>query len=175
MQTVYTIGYEGLEIDVFIFALKSVGVKTLADVRALALSRKKGFSKTALKSRLEQEGISYTHFNSLGDPKPGRDAARAGKFDEFREIYTIHLATSGPQAALQDRKNLVKDAPTCLLCFEREPSYCHRRIISDRLKANEIKVIDLFGKDPACHVSLNSKPTNCNAGKGDAESELQIW
>jgi hypothetical protein len=50
------------------------------------LSRKKGFSKTALRERLEAEGIAYFHFVELGDPKPGRDAARAGRFAEFKKV-----------------------------------------------------------------------------------------
>ena len=61
MSVVYTIGYEGTDIDRFVATLKAVGIKVLADVRAVAVSRKKGFSKTALKARLEDEGIAYTH------------------------------------------------------------------------------------------------------------------
>jgi uncharacterized protein (DUF488 family) len=77
MTTVYTIGYEGTDIDKMLATLKAVGVDVLADVRAVALSRKKGFSKTALRTRLEAEGIAYAHFVELGDPKAGRGAARA--------------------------------------------------------------------------------------------------
>ena len=84
MTTVYTIGYEGTDIDRFIQTLRNVDVKVLADVRAVALSRKEGFSKSALSSRLEMEGISYIHFMELGDPKKGREAARAGKYEKFR-------------------------------------------------------------------------------------------
>ncbi len=51
MSIVYTIGYEGTDIDRFVSTLKAVGVEVVADVRAIALSRKKGFSKTALKQR----------------------------------------------------------------------------------------------------------------------------
>ena len=40
MNLVFTIGYEGTDIERFIETLKIVGVKVLADVRAVALSRK---------------------------------------------------------------------------------------------------------------------------------------
>ena len=75
MSVVYTIGYEGTDIDRFVATLKAVGVRRLADVRALPLSRKKGFSKNKLAERLQTEGIDYLPFRQLGDPKPGRDAA----------------------------------------------------------------------------------------------------
>ncbi len=78
MSVVYTIGYEGTDIDRFVATLKAVGVRRLADVRALALSRKKGFSKRSLAARLKAEGIDHIHLVGLGDPKTGREAARAG-------------------------------------------------------------------------------------------------
>jgi len=53
MGIIYTIGYEQTEIGSFIGTLKEVGIELLADVRAVALSRKKGFSKTALCHHLE--------------------------------------------------------------------------------------------------------------------------
>ena len=59
-------------------ALKDAGVSVLADVRAVALSRKRGFSKTALREALEREDLGYRHFIELGTPKSGRQAARAG-------------------------------------------------------------------------------------------------
>jgi uncharacterized protein (DUF488 family) len=63
MRTVYTVGYEGTDIDKFVAALKTAGVEMFADVRAVALSRKKGFSKTILRARLDAEGIAYTHLS----------------------------------------------------------------------------------------------------------------
>ncbi len=60
MTTVFTIGYEGTDVDQIVAILRAVGVNVLADVRAVAVSRKRGFSKNALRSRLEAEGIAYT-------------------------------------------------------------------------------------------------------------------
>jgi hypothetical protein len=65
MGVVYTIGYEGTDIDRLLATLKAVGVKRLAGVRAVALSRKKGFSKKPLAARLASEGIEYFHFIGL--------------------------------------------------------------------------------------------------------------
>src|ERR1700761_8501516 len=126
MTTVYTIGYEGTDIERFVATLKAVGVHLLADVRALPLSRKKGFSKNQLRERIEQEGMGYVHFGALGDPKDGRKAARAGRYDQFRAIYNSHLAQAEPQATLKELSALVKKQATCLMCFEREPTECHR-------------------------------------------------
>ena len=136
MSKVFTIGYEGTNIEKFIEALKAAGILQLADVRAVALSRKEGFSKKSLSARLAEEGIKYLHFVSLGDPKPGRDAARSGNFDLFRSIYSIHIKTDDAQNSLRNLINAVKATPTCLLCFERNPNECHRMIVA-REVANE--------------------------------------
>jgi hypothetical protein len=55
MTQIYTIGYEGTDIERFVQTLKIVGVEQLVDVRAVALSRKKGFSKNGLRNRLEAD------------------------------------------------------------------------------------------------------------------------
>lgn len=157
MSVVYTIGYEGTDIDRFVATLCAVEIEAVADIRALALSRKKGFSKTALRARIEKEGIAYSHFSALGDPKPGRDAARAGRYDEFEDIYTKYLSGLVPQAALFDLSTQVREVPTCLLCFERDPTYCHRSIVADRLKIFGLEVFDLFGDDPRRYVDNAAK------------------
>jgi uncharacterized protein (DUF488 family) len=77
MSVVYTIGYKSTDIDRFVTTLKTAGIERAADVRAVTLSRKKGFSKKALAARLEAEEIQYLHFIELDDPRPGREAARS--------------------------------------------------------------------------------------------------
>lgn len=158
MSVVYTIGYEATDIDRFVRTLKAVGVARLADVRAVAASRKKGFSKTQLSERLAEEGIEYIHFVDLGDPKPGREAARSGQYDLFRTIYSHHLDTDNAQISLRHLTGAVRDLPTCLLCFERDPETCHRSIVA-REVADELgfEIFNLFADDPDRYVRNASK------------------
>lgn len=133
MTTIFTIGYEGTDIDRFVATLQAAGIRRLADVRAVAVSRKKGFSKTALAAHLAEAGIRYEQFRALGDPKPGREAARAGRHQEFLKIYTNHLKLHESQGALEDLADYVVDEPTCLLCYERDPAICHRLIVAEQI------------------------------------------
>ena len=158
MSLVYTIGYEGTDIDRFIATLKAVGVKRLADVRAVALSRKKGFSKKTLSARLQAEDIEYLHFIDLGDPKPGRDAARAGRLEEFRAIYSAHLDSDDAQSSLKELVAVAGEKPTCLLCFERDPMTCHRSMVAEAMSESiGLKVLDLYGDDPERYVRNASR------------------
>jgi uncharacterized protein (DUF488 family) len=145
MLVLYTIGYEGTDIERFVSTLNAVRVRRLADVRAVPLSRKKGFSKRSLSARLEAEGIDYLPFQPLGDPKPGRDAARAGHYDLFRAIYTAHLDSEEAKSALRRLAAVAEEKATCLLCFERDPAACHRSIVAEQLTDYGFEVFNLFG------------------------------
>lgn len=133
MKRVHTIGYEGASIDDFIATLLLAGITHLADVRELPQSRRAGFSKNKLAERLAVEGITYTHLKALGDPKPGRDAARRGKMREFRAIYQSHMGRPEAKDALAQLANTVENTSTVLLCYERDPQDCHRSIIAASL------------------------------------------
>ena len=67
----FTIGYEQATPDALIGELKRAKVKLLVDVRAVAASRKPGFSKRQLAATLDENGIGYLHLQKLGTPRRG--------------------------------------------------------------------------------------------------------
>ena len=145
-KTLFTIGYEGLSPDRLHGALKEAGVSVLADVRAVANSRKRGFSKGALKTGLAEVGLGYEHFRSLGTPKSGREAARAHDAGLMRRIYCEEvLDTADGGLALDVLAELAARQPICLLCFERDPARCHRRVLAERLSPRGFTTVDLYG------------------------------
>jgi uncharacterized protein (DUF488 family) len=129
----FTIGYEGRTLDEFLAVLCDAHVALLIDVRAVAASRRPGFSKTALAGALGQAGIGYVHLRSLGTPKAGREAARKGRIAEMRDIYEEQLGTPEAQLAMQQAQAVALERPAALLCFERDASCCHRAVIAERL------------------------------------------
>src|SRR6266849_1892661 len=78
-KKLFTIGYEQTPAKAVLDELEQAGVKLLVDVRAVAASRRPGFSKNQLASGLDERGISYLHLRGLGTPKNGRDAAGQGR------------------------------------------------------------------------------------------------
>jgi uncharacterized protein (DUF488 family) len=116
-------------------ALLDDGVRLLVDVRAVAASRKPGFSKRLLAAGLAEAGIGYVHLQPLGTPKPGRDAVRRGDVATMQRIYAEHMTADQPQAALAQAIALATSAPTCLLCFERDHRTCHRTLVAEMVTA----------------------------------------
>lgn len=128
-----TIGYEGASLPDFLSTLLSAGVEQVVDVREVAQSRRAGFSKNALRTALSEVGIDYHHIRQLGDPKHGREAARAGKFDLFRAIFAAHLDLPASRDALKEAITLATSKKSVLVCFERDPKHCHRTIVAERM------------------------------------------
>jgi uncharacterized protein (DUF488 family) len=138
-STVWSIGYEGRDLEALVSELVENGVEVLADVRELPLSRKRGFSKTALGIALDEVGIDYLHLRQLGNPKSNRDGFRNGD-SAAREVYMAHL-NNGSRAAFDDLAELVIDRRTALMCFERDHETCHRSCVADQLGAERKTVI----------------------------------
>ncbi len=130
-----TIGYEGCTIDAVLDTLRAAGTQLLIDVRAVAQSRKPGFSKRQLAAALDEAGIGYVHLQGLGTPKPGRDAVRAGHPERMVPIFMEHMTSDRAQADLAQAKGLVTERVCCLLCFERDHRTCHRALVAEAIRA----------------------------------------
>jgi uncharacterized protein (DUF488 family) len=137
-KNLFTIGYEQTPAKAVLDELERAGVKLLVDVRAVAASRRAGFSKKQLAAGLDERGIGYLHLRGLGTPKDGREAARSGKFDTLHKIYARHLKTAQAREELDELSALVqKSGPVCILCYERDHRHCHRQWIAEIIEERE--------------------------------------
>jgi uncharacterized protein (DUF488 family) len=146
MKKLFTIGYEQSNARDFFDALTGAAVATLVDVRAVAASRRPGFSKRQLAAGLDAHGVSYLHLQKLGTPKEGRLAARSGHAEEMLKIYERHLATPEAQHELEELTALAKSGrPLCLMCYERDPAHCHRQRLAAELHTRlGVRIENLF-------------------------------
>jgi uncharacterized protein (DUF488 family) len=127
--TIWTIGYEQTTMDAFLGALTGAGVEVVADVRALPLSRRPGFSKSSLAANLAGVGIGYAHFRALGTPPEGRAVARRHDQVTLERIYAGQLELPEALAAMAQLADLAGEKRTALLCFERDACGCHRTLL----------------------------------------------
>ena len=106
------------------------------DVREIPASRKSGFSKNQLSGHLEEVGIKYIHVKELGSPKILREKLHENNdYDFFFKKYSAYIQTK-----LDVVKNLYADIimheTSCIMCFERDPFQCHRKIVAEKSKRN---------------------------------------
>ena len=129
-KTVWTIGYEGREIEDLVAQLRKASVDTLVDVRIRAGSRKRGMSKTALSEHLAAAGIAYVHIRSLGTPRDMLARVReTGVYDW--EGYRAHMLEQSD--ALEQLVAVATDKRSSLFCYEADVEECHRKVLAEYL------------------------------------------
>lgn len=133
LKQLVTIGYEGADAVDFLATLELAGVTTLLDIREMAMSRRPGFAKTALRQGLAGVGIEYIHEPRLGSPKAIRHQLREdGDHSKFFREFERYLKTQ--HGLLEQLAGSLKGT-VALLCFERDHTVCHRRSVADALSA----------------------------------------
>lgn len=129
-MSIFTIGYEGLNIDNFLALLRSGCVETVVDIRELPLSRKRGFSKNGLRDMLNANGFAYRHMSELGCPKPIRDQYRQdGDWQRYKKDFKRYLSLKNDVIA--DLSEMAGSSNCALLCFEANYRMCHRSMVAD--------------------------------------------
>lgn len=130
---IFTIGYEGRDIHQFVDLLTRNKVEVLYDVRYRPTSRKPGFAKTGLAQACESAGIDYRHDRELGTPPElmKRVKESGGYSEAINEEYREVLKTKTD--ALRHLGVVSARSTTCLLCYEADPSDCHRTVVAERI------------------------------------------
>ena len=143
-MNVIGVGYQGKTQDQMCKSLLASGVDVLCDVRLTPLSRKPGLSKNSLKGAVNDIGIEYLHLPELGNPKwnragfGGNDHELAAARNSFRQLV---LGEPAARSALQQLREISGTGRTAaLLCFEADPSRCHRSVVLDELFAISVLV-----------------------------------
>ena len=127
---VYTIGYEGLNVETFLAKLKKNGIRRIIDIRCNAFSRKPGFSKSRLSAVLQEHGIDYVHIPQLGIPSSLRKNLHDP--EDYVSLFKIYVSEILPtvEEYIETALSLIDEEPSALLCFEKDYSQCHRSHLS---------------------------------------------
>jgi uncharacterized protein (DUF488 family) len=104
--------------------LSSARVDRVIDIRALPLSRRRGFSKTPLSTALAESDIDYVHLRAAGNPFRKEGVAGFAR-------YAAHLRQS-PEV-IAEVLAAAKGHRAALLCVEAEPAECHRSVLASQL------------------------------------------
>jgi len=157
MRTLFTIGYEKTKPAAVMGELRRARIDLLVDTRAVAASRRPGFSKRQLSAALDEAGIAYLHLQKLGTPAEGRAAARAGDYGRLWKIYERHIGKAEPQEALDELVTLLGSGKrVALLCYCRAPKDCHcSRIVANVKKRMHVQVRELI--PPLFRCSLTAR------------------
>ncbi|HUW67618.1 MAG TPA: DUF488 family protein [Candidatus Nanoarchaeia archaeon] len=137
-----TIGYEGKSIDAFLYELILNKVNLLVDVRKNAYSMKFGFHRSKLINYLEKLGIDYLHVPDLGIPSELRQELNT--YEDYQVLFADYKKVLDDKGDILEKiKENSKEKKVALMCFEKDPKYCHRGVIADRLRRDGVEVCNL--------------------------------
>ena len=142
-MTLFTTGYQGQNVNNFIQNLTREHIGVIIDIRENPFSRKPGFSKDELSKKLSSAGLEYFHFQELGTPKPLRNLlAEKGNYEVFFQDYRNCLREF--RDSLEDLIDIGSKKQICLMCFEKDPHTCHRKVVAELIKEYAGKQVDVI-------------------------------
>ena len=146
MPTLYTVGHSNRSLEALLDLLVSAGVETLIDVRAHPGSRHNPqFDEAKLRRGVESAGITY-HWagRQLGGRRSPRPDSPHRALEPAVRGYADYMQSDAFAQAATQLLRLAATAPAVILCAERLPEQCHRRLIADYLTLQGAKVIHLI-------------------------------
>jgi uncharacterized protein (DUF488 family) len=140
----FTIGYEGRDIDFFLNILIQNYIDILVDVRKNPFSMNFNFTKNKLQGYLENSEIQYIHIPELGiEGDKRKDLSTPGAYEKLFEDYERTTLKESPEL-LDNIVKLSQDHRVALMCFEADVKMCHRGIIAKNIAQKEnVKVLNI--------------------------------
>lgn len=131
---VFTIGYEGRDIDSFLNILIKNEIDILIDVRKNPFSMNFSFTKDKLKNYLGKTGIEYIHIPDLGIDGGLRE--NLFTITDYQNLFKQYEATTLVQQHEQVLRiiKLSEKHRVALMCFEANKNMCHRGIIANYIE-----------------------------------------
>ena len=133
---VLTVGHSARGAGVLLAVLRAHDIARVVDVRSWPSSKRfPHFDREVLQADLGRTGIGYVWEKALGGKRrsqPGDEVHSAIREPALR-AYVEHLHGPEAGAAIARLLGWARERRTAVLCAERDPCQCHRRLLADRL------------------------------------------
>ena len=146
--TLWTIGHSTRAIDQFLELLSSYRIGALVDVRTFPGSRRyPHFNRENLSASLTAAGIEYVHMPELGGRRKAKpDSLNMTWRNESFRGYADYMETEAFHEGIKRLEALARTRWTAIMCSEAVWWRCHRSLIADYLKADDVTVIHILSE-----------------------------
>lgn len=130
-KTLFTIGYTGFSLPVFIQELKKHDINVVIDVRSSAFSeRYPEYNKPSLESALHKSGIYYRNYErEFGARQKNKAFYSPDGYLDFDIFSKSQQFQEGVEKMVD---SIEKGFRIVFMCAEKEPVQCHRAILVAR-------------------------------------------
>ena len=153
--TLFTLGHSNLSISAFLALLNQYKITCLVDIRSQPHStRHQQYNQDALRTALNNHGIQY-HWagRQLGGLRKSQARSIHSALPESLHGFAEHMETDAFAIAAQQLTNMCNLNPTAIMCAEKHPEHCHRRLIADYLSLKGIEVKHIIpDMNPQPHI-----------------------
>ena len=164
MTRLYTVGHSNRTLAALLELLQAAGIRTLVDVRARPRSgRFPHFNADSLEQGLAAQGRVYRWAGGeLGGMRRARSDSPHAALGEGMRGYADHMNTPAFHRAAAELVELAAQAPTAIMCAERDPLQCHRSLISDYLMHQGVEICHLIapGTQRGHQLRPEARPTS---------------
>lgn len=133
---IFTIGFGETSAEKFFTLIESAGVRRVVDVRLNNTSQLAAYSKKEdLRFFLRRIGkIDYLHLPVLAPTQEMLDAFKKNKgpWDEYVIAFNALIKSRKIEKAVDPE--ILHEG--CLLCSEKKPAQCHRRLVAEYLQSH---------------------------------------
>jgi len=145
---IWTVGHSTHALQHFEEILKFHSIEAIADVRAFPASRRyPHFNRDAFSESLNRIGIAYYHLPKLGGRRKGVPDSKNTAWENasFR-AYADYMETAEFRKGIESLLDLSQSQRVAIMCAEAVWWRCHRSLIADYLKAQQVKVIHIINE-----------------------------
>lgn len=130
-NTIYTIGYSGINIKDFILILKRYRISCLVDARSVPYSKHfMNFDKDILETILKNNNIKYRNYDKeFGARQNNRIFYSEDGYLDFNKFVKSNIFINGIDKII---KGIDLGYTFILMCSEKDPIDCHRSIMVAR-------------------------------------------
>ncbi|MET1100978.1 MAG: DUF488 family protein [Pyrodictiaceae archaeon] len=171
--TIYTIGHSSRSLSQLLRLLRDKSVELVVDVRRWPSSKRfPWFNRSVLEEALRRHAIGYEWLGEVlgGYRRFGVDVEDNGGATCFRSqgfrAYALYVTTNKKaQEALRQIEEKAKSRVTTILCMERIPWRCHRKIIADILVLHGLRVVHIIDEG----YEVEHRPSRCARLQADGK------
>src|SRR5262249_61695529 len=146
-EMLWTIGHSTRSAEELVALLVDDRIELLVDVRRFPASRRHPqFNRGTLQTSLPAARIDYLWCEALGGRRRARKDSHntAWRNASFRG-YAAYMETEPFVAATAELMRRARYQRTAVMCAEQAWQQCHRGLIADYLKAQDIQVLHIVG------------------------------
>jgi uncharacterized protein (DUF488 family) len=166
-KQIFTVGHSNQSPDQFLKLLAQHGIEMLVDVRRFPSSRKfPHFNQSNLNAALQKAGIEYVWLEALGGRRhegAGEESSNNGLHNAGFRNYADYMLTAEFRKAIDELLQTASRKRTAIMCAEALFWRCHRRLISDFLVVNALRVEHIM---PSGELQLHKLTTGALADTG---------